>query len=772
MKKITTSLLLFLIALGVQAASKNGHFFKVLKNENVSVENVEQCFAEWFALPPTTEWKLVGERTDQLGMQRLEYRQYVSGVEVEHSQVLLHVKDGKVLSANGTVMETSRTPAKIRNGSLVYVGGTPTDLMGRKLFLVNTKDGYRYALKMLAMDGMKWVYTDAETGEVIKQVPTMHNINRETTPKEPITVKGNGIFCGEVTMDASLSANKNNYLLYDQQRNIYTMVGAYLPSTMEMVKMRNLFDYMPQGNLPSNYDEITEESLKKWVEEMNLEDANNVKYDISRYINEFSKLVKSDKPCFDAYTLTGITINKISYKDEHGQFVEVEPSPDDSYTSYKMTITYGYPENYGDFSNGYIDEEFISIDELPYSTDEDFRQRCNEIPAEGATLTIMLSTPIKDENGDILYSEDDTPTIGLFPVAYIPFIPDETGLVEYNKNGTEIELTYEKGPSAVVDIHWGMEKTLDFYEEIFNRDSYDDDGAPIYNLVFLNNDTETNVFSISGDNAAAAYGWAPNPMIYGMGDDTTKPCVELSVMAHEFTHLVTGFSAGLVYLGESGAINEAFSDMMGISVKKHVGGGEMPWYIGGDELLLGYSNLRDMAHPENSMDGETPGPSTYNGEHWEDTEDISQDNDFGGVHTNSSVGNKWFFLVTDGEEGVNDNDFKYDVKGIGIEKSRQIAYRAVVYYATNESHFYDFRLCTLQAAADLYGENGEEVKCVAAAWDAVGVYDNDVPPILDSIAKMEANKQQSTTLYDLMGRMVETPSKGIYIKNGKKYVVK
>ena len=46
------------------------------------------------------------------------------------------------------------------------------------------------------------------------------------------------------------------------------MVGAYLPSTMEMVEMENLFDYMPQGNLPSNYDEITEESLKEWVKEM------------------------------------------------------------------------------------------------------------------------------------------------------------------------------------------------------------------------------------------------------------------------------------------------------------------------------------------------------------------------------------------------------------------------------------------------------------------------------------------------------------------------
>ena len=772
MKKITTSLLLFLIALGVQAASKNGHFFKVLKNENVSVENVEQRFAEWFALPPTTEWKLVGERTDQLGMQRIEYRQYVSGVEVEHSQILLHVKDGKVLAANGTVMEASRTPAKVRSGSVVYIGGTPTDLMGRKLFLVNTKDGYRYALKMLAMNGMKWVYTDAETGEVIKQVSTIHNIDRETTPKEPAKVKGKGIFCGEVTMDASRSANNKNYLLYDQQRNIYTLLGAYLPSAKEMVEMHNLFDYMPQGNLPSNYDEITEEALKKWVEEMDMVEPNEAMFDVSRYVNEFSKLVKSDKPYFDAYTLTGITINKISYKDEHGQLVEMVPSPDDLFTSCKMAITYGYPKNYGDISNGFIDEQNLNINELPYSTDEDFRLRCDEIPAEGATLTIMVSKPMVDENGNFQFLEDGDLAFGFFPAAYIPFIPDETGLVEYNKDGTEIELTYEKGPSAVVDIHWGMEKTLDFYKEVFNRDSYDDEGAPVYNLVFLNNDSKTNLFAIPLDNAAAAYGWAPNPMIYGMGDNTQKPCVELSVMAHEFTHLVTGFTAGLEYRGESGAINEAFSDMMGISVKKYARGDEGTWYIGGDDMLLEYSNIRDMAHPENSRDGETPAPSTYNGEYWVDTEDISEDTDKGGVHTNSSVGNKWFFLVTDGEEGVNGDDFEYDVKGIGIEKSRQIAYRAVVSYASEESQYADFRLCTLQAAADLYGDNSEEVKSVADAWDAVGVYDDEMPPMLDGIAGTEASRQQNTTVYDLMGRIVNAPSKGVYIKNGKKYAVK
>ena len=769
MKKITTLLLLLLVAIGIQATSKNGHFFKVLKNDNVSVENVEQRFAEWFALPAGTEWRMVGEKTDNLGMQRIEYRQYVLGVEVEHSQVLLHVKDGKVMSANGTVMEASQTPSRIRSGSVVYIGGTPTDLMGRKLYLVNTSNGYRYALKMLSLNRMQWIYTDVETGEVIKQLPTLRNIQKDTTPENLTTVKGNGIFCGEVTMDASESASGNTYLLYDQKRNIYTLNGAYLPTVDELLEMHKLYNYLPQLSLPSNYDEITEEMMEEWEQELK---ENVDEIDLTDYVKDFSKLIMSRKNYFDAYTLTGITINKMSYIDDNGRLIEMDPSTESIFTSYKLVISYGYPKQYGEFSSGAIENEHFMINSLPYSTDENFIKRFEEIPSEGATLAIITNTPKKDENGETILGEYDLPELGNYIVAYIPIKPDETGKMVYNENGTEIELTYQKGPSAVVDIHWGMEKTLDFYKDVFGRNSYDDEGAPVYNIVFLPEDDEESSTLIETDlDNAAASDLPPFPMVYGMGNKTQTPCVELSVMAHEFTHIVTSFTSNLVYAAESGAINEAFSDIMGISVKKYVKGDETPWLIGGDGMMLEYSNMRDMANPENSMDGEGACSSTYQDGNWVDTEDVSEENDYGGVHANSGVANKWYYLLTDGDEGVNNDGFEYEVLGIGIEKARQIAYRAVVFYASEESQYADLRLCTLQAVDDLYGD-GAEKKSVADAWDAVGVYDNNTPPILDGITKMEANEQQNTTVYDLLGRIVSAPSKGVYIKNGKKYVVK
>ena len=220
MRKTIILLFALLVQLTAWAQLSSGHFFKSLRSENLTEESAVECFDQWFALPQETEWRRVGERTDKKGMTRVEYRQNVSGVEVEHSQVLLHIKDGRVQTANGTVMEAQRMPAKLRRGSAVYKNGTPTDLLGRTLYLVSTKDGYRYATKVLSTDGSEWIYTDADTGEVLKRIPT-----RKSLTAEPVTVTGSSLYSGEVQMDASRDTESGTYMLWDQQRNIHTMIG-------------------------------------------------------------------------------------------------------------------------------------------------------------------------------------------------------------------------------------------------------------------------------------------------------------------------------------------------------------------------------------------------------------------------------------------------------------------------------------------------------------------------------------------------------------------
>jgi Zn-dependent metalloprotease len=200
---------------------------------------------------------------------------------------------------------------------------------------------------------------------------------------------------------------------------------------------------------------------------------------------------------------------------------------------------------------------------------------------------------------------------------------------------------------------------------------------------------------------------------------------------------------------------------MGIGVKKYVQGNDAPWTIA-DGVMVYFSNMRSMSFPKTSMDGAYPCPDTYKGEFWLNTED---ERDHGGVHINSGVQNKWFYLLTDGDSGTNDNDYSYQVEGIGIEKSQQIAYRTLTEYATRESQYADIRLASLQAAEDLYGANSVEVEAVGEAWSAVGVDENQTGIEMVNGQSSMVNGQ---SIYNLAGQRLNKMQKGINIVNGKK----
>ena len=97
------------------------------------------------------------------------------------------------------------------------------------------------------------------------------------------------------------------------------------------------------------------------------------------------------------------------------------------------------------------------------------------------------------------------------------------------------------------------------------------------------------------------------------------------------------------------------------------------------------------------------------------------------MHRNSGVQNRWYFLLCEGETANNsyfvEGGKPYSMTGIGMEKAVQIAYRTLVQYATSQSQYADIRLCHIQAAKDLYGDNSAEVEAVIKAWDIVGVTD-------------------------------------------------
>ena len=266
-----------------------------------------------------------------------------------------------------------------------------------------------------------------------------------------------------------------------------------------------------------------------------------------------------------------------------------------------------------------------------------------------------------------------------------------------------------------------MEQTYDFYLNTLGRNSYDDQGGII--VQYINPPSHQFALGNNPNNAGAASDGIIGGityMSYGLGDfgQTMDIVVALDVMAHEFTHPINDFTAQMPYQSEHGALDESFCDIMGYSVK-HATTGVTNWTIG-EDLYVNVSNppsppiMRSMVNPNAKNN-----PDTYKGLHWADNWDLNVDH--GGVHINSGVQNHWFYLLSEGGSGVNDNGDSYSVTGIGIADAQQIAYRNLTTQLTQSSTYTDAYNGSLQAADDLYGNSSSQYSAVQDAWAAVGV---------------------------------------------------
>ena len=186
----------------------------------------------------------------------------------------------------------------------------------------------------------------------------------------------------------------------------------------------------------------------------------------------------------------------------------------------------------------------------------------------------------------------------------------------------------------------------------------------------------------------------------------------LDIVGHELSHGVTDYSSGLIYQNESGALNEAFSDIMGASVEfffQPAGDGPLraDYLLGEDVITPG--GLRSMQNPMAYGDPD----------HYAIRFLGSADN--GGVHTNSGIANNAFFLAIEG--GTNRHS-RLPVTGVGggnREQIEKVFYRAFTEMLPASASFGTARAATIQAARDLYGAGGAVEAAVTQAWNAVGV---------------------------------------------------
>lgn len=281
------------------------------------------------------------------------------------------------------------------------------------------------------------------------------------------------------------------------------------------------------------------------------------------------------------------------------------------------------------------------------------------------------------------------------------------GIITYSAGGSQslpgsllTDLDNAWTDPAAVDAHAYAGIVYDYYNNKFGRNSLDGRGMAIRSTVHYGS-RYNNAF------------WNGAQIAYGDGDGSQFRAFsgDLDVIGHELTHGVIENSARLVYQGESGALNESIADIFGNTIQGK------NWLIG-DDIYTPYTPGDALRSMEN--------PALYNQpDHYSNLYRGSSDN--GGVHTNSGITNKAFYLLAQGgtHRGVS-------VTGIGREDAAKIVYRALTYYLTSTSNFAAMRQAMISSATDLFGANSAQVNSIQAAYAAVGI--GSPPPAQDTQA--------------------------------------
>ncbi|WP_053006768.1 M4 family metallopeptidase [Chromobacterium subtsugae] len=189
-----------------------------------------------------------------------------------------------------------------------------------------------------------------------------------------------------------------------------------------------------------------------------------------------------------------------------------------------------------------------------------------------------------------------------------------------------------------------------------------------------------------GNGSEAAF-WDGQALNLGDGSSRFYPPTVLDVIAHEVHHGFTEQNSGLVYQGQSGAINEAFSDMAGEAAEYYLRG-RNDWLVGAEIYKQGGA-LRYFIDP--ARDGHSIG-------HARDYRDGMD------VHYASGVYNKAFYLLA-------------TRPGWNTRKAFEVFADANRLYWTANATF-NSAACGVSRAAETRGYGKQDV---AQAFAAVGV---------------------------------------------------
>ncbi len=245
-------------------------------------------------------------------------------------------------------------------------------------------------------------------------------------------------------------------------------------------------------------------------------------------------------------------------------------------------------------------------------------------------------------------------------------------------------------PTAV-SAHYNSNIAYEYFRTVHNRNSINGQGGDVVSFI--------NVADDNGGGLDNAF-WNGQFMFYGNGSTNFFPlAASLDVGGHEMSHGVIQNTADLVYMDEPGALNESFADVFGAMVDR------ADWLLGEDVVRpasFPSGALRDMEDPHNG--GNQLGDPGWQPDNTSEQFTGTQDN--GGVHINSGITNRAYYLFCTAT-----------TKEIG----EQVWYRALSQYLTKSSKFIDCRIAIEQACTDLHGANSPELAAAQSAFTTVGI---------------------------------------------------
>lgn len=277
--------------------------------------------------------------------------------------------------------------------------------------------------------------------------------------------------------------------------------------------------------------------------------------------------------------------------------------------------------------------------------------------------------------------------------------------------------------NSALDVHWGIGQMYDYMLATFGWDSYDNQGAIVNSYIHhpINNAV-----------------WDGTQMLFGtVNEAILKPLTALEVVAHEFMHAYSGsiveWNSSLL---ETRALNESLSDIFAVIVEFNVSPSTANYFIG-DQVTFTGDAFRDMEDPNALL-----APDTYLGNFWSTT----------ASHTNANVFNYFFYLLTQGGSGTNDNGDVYTVESISLEDAGDILFRAMSVYMTPSTNFMDIRVYGIQSCIDLFGPCSEQEISFTNACYAVGLGGEHIGSSIaqiqfsgDSIVNGEINFSSNTS---------------------------